>query len=70
MKGPDPKGPDTGKISFTVQDGEMIWVFPREMVKRYGGPETLKKIFEAWRSHSGKQMKMPMPKIARKSAMG
>lgn len=68
LKGKDPKGPDTGTIKFTVQDGEMIWVFPRDMVEKYGGPEMLKKIFEAWRKHASGKPKMP--KMQRKTAMG
>lgn len=45
LHGPDPKGPDQGRISFNVQAGEVIIVIPREAVKRHD-PDTFKAFFE------------------------
>lgn len=72
LTGKDPRGPDTGQVSFKARPGEMVLVFPPEMVKRYG-PEKMKMFFESWRAHFkevGKsENKMPMPKMKRKAAM-
>lgn len=38
LRGRDPKGPDRGRITFTVQDGESVIVLPRKTTTRLGMP--------------------------------
>ena len=69
LKGPDPQGPDEGRIEFKVKAGEAIVVFPKDMVKRYG-VDKLKAFFESWKAHSRmKDVMGPVPKVKRKAAM-
>lgn len=72
LKGPDPKGPDEGEIRMTVQEGEMVMVIPRDLVKRYG-PDKFKMLNKAMidglKQHMSKGMMRGKVSMKRVSAL-